>query len=142
MPYPKTSAGYPGEMKAQVEAVAADNLGRTYACASEREARTIRARFYQYLAASKRDASSPPVWWTDAERREHNEFLRRFLSVEFAVDGPNFIIRPRDESPSIAALRRGQVLPPREGAPATSNAPTDADKSLAHLLEKFNARDK
>jgi hypothetical protein len=126
-------------MRAQVEAVAADNLGRVYACASEREARTIRARFYQYLAAAKRDASSPPVWWSDAERRDHNEFLRRLLSVEFAVDGACFIIRPRDESPSIAALRHGQVIPPRERPVEPAAAPTDADKSLAQLLEKVNA---
>ena len=132
MPYPKTSTGYPASMRALIDEVCADNLGRRIPLASEREARGLRARYYQYLAAIKRDLNHPPAWMTKADIEDLKAFVKRFMTVQFRLEGTSFIIEPRDETPIADALRTAEVMPPRDGSP-----PTPKEDAAVSVLESL-----
>jgi len=119
-------------MRALIEEVAADNLGREVLLDSPKQAYSQRSRFYAYIAAIKRDLTHRPPWMDDATARDLTEFLQRAMLMEFTIDGPKLIIRPRDETPFADKLRAAKVI----GAPAPA---ADADASIATLLEKINA---
>lgn len=135
MPYPKTSSGYSVRLRGLVEEVVASNAPMVVECASERQARGLRAQYYQYQAAVKRDCERPPAWMTPVEVQDLKDFLRRLMAVQFSIAGSNFIVQPRDESPTAKLLEGARPLTP------TGEAPTaGAEASLQRLLEKTRER--
>lgn len=136
MPYPRTSTSYPAAMRALIEEIAADNLGREISFDSPREAYGQRSRFYAFIAAVKRDLTHKPAWMDEAAARDLTEFLQRAMLMEFVIQGSSLIIRPRDESPLAAKLRAAKVI----GEPTPPTEDSAAEASLSSLLEKINAK--
>lgn len=137
MPYAKTSIGYPLEMRTAVERVTDMNLPLVVECGTERKARSLRGRYYQYLAACKRDADKPPSIWSELEHESHKRFLRALYTVEFAVEGTQFVIRPRDKSPLATMLASAELLYEEgKGVPASEQSGT-LGKEEASLLERL-----
>lgn len=110
MPYSKTSTGYPVEMKTAVQKVIDTNQELLIDLGTEGKARNLRSRYYQFLAACKRDAEKPPVYWTEVEKKEHLAFLRGFITAEFVLEGSCLRIRPRDKAPWAQAIANAVLL--------------------------------
>lgn len=126
-------------MRALLEEVAADNCGRRIPFDTRAEAHSLRARFYAYLAAIKRDLAKRPAWMSDSEAADLTEFLKRAMALQFRIDGSAFIVEARDETPLSDKLRSAEVIPPREGSAAVPSTVNAEDTTLQRLLEKTNA---
>ncbi len=136
MPYPRSSSGYPSSMRVLLEEVAADNCARRVPLESHSEAHSLRARFYAYLAAIKRDLAKRPSWMSEGDAADLTEFLKRAMALQFRIVDNAFIVEPRDETPLSDKLRNAEVIPPREGSTATPSTTNAEESSLQRLLEK------
>lgn len=143
MPYPKTSMGYPVQMKELIKSVATDQQARVLTCSNERTARGLRAKFYQFLGATKRDVNSPGKLFLDdpARYKEIKDFLVLFLSVEFKLDGSKLIIRSKDNSPLSEVFDNAQLLEEEiRHVPADeqSGELSPAERSAAKLQKRLD----
>jgi hypothetical protein len=139
MPYSKTSTGYPIEMKLAVEKVVEANQEMVVECDSPGRAKNLRGRYYQFVAACKRDATHPPSYWNEHEIAAHKAFMKIVTTVEFFAKDCEFHIRPRDLSPTAELLAMGRLIENEAFAvPATeqSGKLSAIEESAARLMEK------
>lgn len=139
MPYPKTSLGYPVQMKQLIREVAEDQQARVLTCSDERTARGLRAKFYQMLGATKRDVERPGKLFTDDPARyaELKDFLTLFLSIEFKVEGNKLIIRSKDNSPLTDVFDTATLLEEESRAVPPEEQSGKLGKHEAELLERL-----
>jgi len=102
-------------------------------CESEKAARGLRARWYQYIAACKRDANNPPPW---TDKLASIEKVKRVMATEVALEGASLVFSSRDALRSIPALKnivsigQGEVTPPTKVE----------EDSVAKLMNKLLAK--
>jgi hypothetical protein len=132
MPYARTSAGYPQELQQIAERCAMGEILQVD-CETEKAARGLRARWYQYIAACKRDANNPPPW---TDKIASIEKVKRVMATEVALEGKSLIFSSRDALRSIPALKNIQSIGQGEVTP-----PTKAEEdSIAKLMTKLGAK--
>jgi hypothetical protein len=129
MPYPKTSTGYPIAMREAVERVGGGQEVMTIVCDTEKEARSLRSRYYQYFTALRRDCQNPPTW---ISKPDVLALTQKSLNCEMHLAGKTFVMRPRDKSPVVDTLAKAQWS---SGEPAVMTE--KESESLDKLMQKI-----
>jgi hypothetical protein len=139
MPYPKTSLGYPVQMKQLIRDVALDQQAREITLPDERTARGLRSKFYQLLGAIKRDVDRPSKLLQDdpAMYEDIKDLLRLYHSVEFKLDGNKLIVRSRDNSPNTEVFNTVQILKQEAYAVPASEQSGALGKEEGEMLQRL-----
>lgn len=133
MPSPRRSSQYSQEMWDIVREVAQEGATQEIDLPTASRAAGVRARFYHFFAALRRDSEKPRPSMQPGEYERVREYARMADMVQLAVHGPKLIIRPRDTDPMSKVLAtRTRVA--TEEVPMNQDA---LDKSLAKLQQKL-----
>lgn len=129
MPYAKTASGYPTEFR-DYALRCSQGAVVSVSFETERAARGMRARWYQFVSACKRDAMAPPPW---VEKGEAVTLAKMVIATEVKLEGAALIFRNRDASPTAAALQNAVITFPE--AKGSMSADASLDKLMGKLKE-------
>jgi hypothetical protein len=122
-----------------IEEVSDDLQTREVTMASEKEARGLRSKFYQFLGACKRDVQNEPKWLDEKDLKAIKAFLPKFMSVEIRLEGNKVIFRSRDNSPLTDVFNSVKIITEeRYNVPPTeqSGELSPAEESAMRMMEK------